>query len=279
LDLSLEQGDSGSVENLSETYIFEVLIGHDHEEPNNKMANNSDDGSNGSVSSGSGSHTYQSSALRLVETIIRVVPTFSGDNVEDYESFVQSCELMVGVLHTEQMSIFMRTILTRLSGQARELVSHEEIEGWEDLKKILDASYIRPKNPAYLQCQLFTDKQKYKEPMVEYINRLNQLMRQVNSCSTLGKTREQALTIKETLREQVLNVFLEGLADSVQTMVKSQHPKTHEEAIKIAIEEKKNFLARLEKKKDSHEGKNANKDNYKNRGNTGYNKIIVIKMV
>ncbi|KAL4123449.1 hypothetical protein QTP88_015627 [Uroleucon formosanum] len=247
LNLSLEQGDSGNVEDLSETYIFEVLIGHDQDKPNKKMANNSDDCSNGSGSSGSGSHMYQSSALRLVETIIRVVPTFSG------------------VIPAEQTGTFMRTLLTRLSGQARELVSHEEIENWEDLKKILDASYIRPKNPAYLQCQLFTARQKYKEPMVEYVNRLNHLMRQVNSCSTIGKTKEKALTIKETLREQVLNVFLEGLADSVQTMVKSQHPKTLEEAIKIAIEEEENFLARLEKKKESQEGKNANKDNYKNK--------------
>ncbi|KAL4091425.1 hypothetical protein QTP88_026117 [Uroleucon formosanum] len=265
LNLSLEQGDSDSVEDLSETYIFEVLIGHDQDKPNKKMANNFDDCSNGSGSSGSGSHMYQSSALRLVETIIRVVPTFSGDNVEDYASFVQSCELMVGVIPAEQTGTFMRTLLSRLSGQARELVSHEEIENWEDLKKILDAPYIRPKNPAYLQCQLFTARQKYKEPMVEYVNRLNNLMRQVNSCSTIGKTKEKALTIKETFREQVLNVFLEGLADSVQTMVKSQHPKTLEEAIKIAIEEEKNFLARLEKKKESQEGKNANKDNYKNK--------------
>lgn len=49
--------------------------------------------------------------------------------------------------------------------------------------------------------------------MVDFVNRLNQLIRQVNSCSTYikEKNRENALTIKETLRKQILNVFLEKL--------------------------------------------------------------------
>lgn len=64
----------------------------------------------------------QSSSLRLVETTIRVVPTFSDHNVEDFASFLQSCELIVGVLTVAQIGIIMRTILTRL---ARELVSRK----------------------------------------------------------------------------------------------------------------------------------------------------------
>ena len=97
LNLSLEQAEGDSVIDLSETYIFGIIVGHDK-----NMENTSDENSSSSGSHGSGSSTSQTASLRIVETIIRVVPTFSGDSVENYASFVEACELMEDVIPVEQ---------------------------------------------------------------------------------------------------------------------------------------------------------------------------------
>ncbi|KAL4153262.1 hypothetical protein QTP88_001095 [Uroleucon formosanum] len=135
----------------------------------------------------------------------------------------------------------LRTILTRIRGQAYEVIRYEEITSWEMLKTLLKNTYDKPINAAYLQIELFSAKQRYKESLIEYATRIRNLVQAVSEGSTQGKSTSDALAVKTNIREQALLVFLEGINDKIKVMVKSKNPSTLEQAIQIAIIEDKNI--------------------------------------
>ncbi|KAL4126961.1 hypothetical protein QTP88_011181 [Uroleucon formosanum] len=135
----------------------------------------------------------------------------------------------------------LRTILTRIRGQAYEVIRYEEITSCEMLKTLLKNTYDKPINAAYLQIELFSAKQRYKESLIEYATRIRNLVQAVSEGSTQGKSTSDALAVKTNIREQALLVFLEGINDKIKVMVKSKNPSTLEQAIQIAIIEDKNI--------------------------------------
>ncbi|CAI6374866.1 unnamed protein product [Macrosiphum euphorbiae] len=109
------------------------------------------------------------------------------------------------------------------------------------LKTLLKTTYDKPTNAAYLQIELFSAKQRYKETLIEYVNRIRNLVQAVSEISTQGKSASNALAVKTNIREQALLVFLEGINDRIKVMVKSKNPSILEQAIQIAIIEDKNI--------------------------------------
>lgn len=163
---------------------------------------------------------------KTVEHVTRLVPEFSGGLEEKLEFFITACELVADITPIVNKDIMLRTMLTKLKGQAHELVKYEIMDSWVKLKTILKNTYDRPKNAAYLQIELFSAKQKYKESVVEYANRIRNLVQAVSEGSMLGKSISDALAVQANIREQALLVFLEGISDKIKIMVKSKNPTT-----------------------------------------------------
>lgn len=153
----------------------------------------------------------------------------------------------------------LRTILNRIKGLAYEVIKYENITSWDMLKKLLKTTYDKPTNAAYLQTELFSAKQRYKETLIEYVNRIRNLVQAVSEGSTQGKSASDALAVQNNIREQALLVFLEGIFDRIKLMVKSKHPATLEQAIQIAIIEDKNTAPSEVRQKSS---------NFQNKGET-----------
>ncbi|KAL4135468.1 hypothetical protein QTP88_007074 [Uroleucon formosanum] len=171
---------------------------------------------------------------KTVEHVTRMVPEFSGGIDEKLIFFINACELVAEITPTANKDIILRTILTRIRGQAYEVIRYEEITSWEMLKTLLKNTYDKPINAAYLQIELFSTKQRYKESLIEYATRIRNLVQAVS-----------------------------------EVMVKSKNPSTLEQAIQIAIIEDKNIIP-SEVRANNHNYKNSN---YKAKGEAQkYNK-------
>ncbi|KAL4126988.1 hypothetical protein QTP88_011186 [Uroleucon formosanum] len=160
---------------------------------------------------------------------------------EKNRSILQTTSASRGNTPVANRDIMLRTILTRIRGQAYEVIKYEEITSWEMLKTLLKNTYDKPINAAYLQIELFSAKQRYKESLIEYATRIRNLVQAISEGSTQGKSTSDALAVKTNIREQALLVFLEGINDKIKVMVKSKNPSTLEQAIQIAIIEDKNI--------------------------------------
>lgn len=257
--LNITLDDSyNSIVDLSESYIFGVVVGSGETE---KMSGeNSNNGSEGS------SLTYTVSIDKTVEHVMRIVPEFSGGLNEKLEFFINACELVVDITPIANVDIMLRTILTKLKGQAYEVIRYEQINGWVTLKQILKNTYDKPKNAAHLQIELFSAKQRHKETLIEFVNRMRNLVQAVSEGNAQGKSKSDALAVQTNIREQALLVFLEGISDKIKLMVKSKNPSTLEQAIQIAIIEDKNVTP-SEMKTHNNNNYNNNTNNYfRNKG-------------
>ncbi|CAI6347994.1 unnamed protein product [Macrosiphum euphorbiae] len=228
--LNVTLDDSFEID-FSESHIFEVVLGSPV----------SMTGTNSNASSDNTSVNHTVTIDKTVEHVIRLVPEFSGGIDEKLVFFINACELVVDITPVANQDIMLRTILNRIKGLAYEVIKYENITSWDMLKTLLKNTYDKPKNAAYLQIELFSAKQRYKETLIEYVNRLRNLVQAVSEGSTQGKSASDALAVQNNIREQALLVFLEGISDRIKVMVKSKNPSTLEQAIQIAIIEDKNI--------------------------------------
>jgi hypothetical protein len=247
--LNVTLDDSFEID-LSESQIFEVVLGS----PVSMTGTNSSASNDNTSVAG-----YTVTIDKTVEHVIRLVPEFSGGIDEKLVFFINACELVVDITPVANQDIMLRTILNRIKGLAYEVIKYENITSWDMLKTLLKTTYDKPTNAAYLQTELFSAKQRYKETLIEYVNRIRNLVQAVSEGSTQGKSASDALAVQNNIREQALLVFLEGISDRIKLMVKSKHPSTLEQAIQIAIIEDKNTTPNEVKQKSS---------NFRDRGGT-----------
>ncbi|KAL4085150.1 hypothetical protein QTP88_027442 [Uroleucon formosanum] len=235
LNISLD--DSPTKVELSKSQVFDIVVGTPKSEK--MLGDNSNAGT--TLSTDTTISAYSIGFDKTVEHVTRMVPEFSGGIDEKLIFFINACELVAEITPVANRDIMLRTILTRIKGQAYEVIRYEEITSWEMLKSLLKNTYDKPINAAYLQIELFSAKQRYKESLIEYATRIRNLVQAVSEGSTQGKSTSDALAVKTNIREQALLVFLEGINDKIKVMVKSKNPSTLEQAIQIAIIEDKNI--------------------------------------
>ncbi|KAL4125776.1 hypothetical protein QTP88_010016 [Uroleucon formosanum] len=235
LNISLD--DSPTKVELSKSQVFDIVVGTPKSEK--MLGDNSNAGT--TLSTDTTISAYSIGFDKTVEHVTRMVPEFSGGIDEKLIFFINACELVAEITPVANRGIMLRTILTRIKGQAYEVIRYEEITSWEMLKTLLKNTYDKPINAAYLQIELFSAKQRYKESLIEYATRIRNLVQAVSEGSTQGKSTSDALAVKTNIREQALLVFLEGINDKIKVMVKSKNPSTLEQAIQIAIIEDKNI--------------------------------------
>lgn len=258
--LNITLDDSYISVDLSDSHIFGVIVG---ENENSMTGENSNNGSEGTSIT-----THTVSIDKTVEHVIRLVPEFSGGIDEKLVFFINACELVIDITPVANHDIMLRTIINRIKGLAYEVVKYEKITNWETLKTLLKNTYDKPTNAAYLQIELFSAKQQTKETLIEYVNKIRNLVQAVSEGSTQGKNASDALAIQNNIREQALVVFLEGISDRIKMMVKSKNPKTLEQAIQIAIVEDKNTpISEIKPQNNSSNNGSKNKN-----GTQKYNK-------
>lgn len=142
-----------------------------------------------------------STKAKTVDRVVKIIPEFSGGVNEDLVFFTNACDLVAEITPESDVDIMLRTIVTKLRGQAYEVIKYETMSSLGALKNVLNNAFEKPKNVAYLQVELFSAKQNYKESVIEYVNRLHNLLKEVCDGRTQGKSKSDALIISNNLRE------------------------------------------------------------------------------
>lgn len=122
--------DSDESNFLSESHIFEVVIGTGTSAPDtpDTMASGSSD--NGSV--GSNGSSLLKNRRSTVDMILKIVPDFSGDMGDNLLSYIEDCELALSLTSEEHLDLFLITIKKKLHGPAKELIKFEPVSSWEN---------------------------------------------------------------------------------------------------------------------------------------------------
>jgi len=117
--------DDSYTEILSQSNIFEVVIGTSNSD--SMAGESSNSGSEGAIS------TYTIGIDKTVEHVMRMVPEFNGGINEKFKLFINACELVL----VANQNIMLKKILTKLKGQAYEVIKYEKISNWYMLKALL----------------------------------------------------------------------------------------------------------------------------------------------
>ncbi|KAL4091163.1 hypothetical protein QTP88_025900 [Uroleucon formosanum] len=187
-----------------------------------------------------------------LETAIKLVPQFNGENPQDVYPFFSACDFVIKTVDEECRPILLQAILTKLAGKAFAITQHRENYPQPDLNQ---------------------------ETIQEYSTRVEKLLHELCNVSTSKRTIAEAKAVHDYIKETTLTTYIEGLPDSIRNIIKSRNPSNLEDAMKVSLEEEKIFLSNKEtrhkcyKKKGADERKNnqqeGDKGNQQNHSGNG----------
>jgi hypothetical protein len=142
------------------------------------------------------------------------------------------------VINPEQEAILYKFVLTHISGEPRNAISHRNLDSWSELKEFLQNSYIKKRTLDYHASQLFKAGQGKNEWVMDWIQRIQTLGSQFCEAALLNCSkgaREGILDLSDRLRNIC---FIQGLAsDRIQTIVRSRNYQNFDEIAETALAE------------------------------------------
>jgi hypothetical protein len=199
------------------------------------------DSPNNPSSSSESDRDFQSSIMSQLslETVIKLIPQFNGQNDDDIYPFLNACEFAVSCVQETIKPILVQAIRTKLSGKAFSVTQNREITDWAGLKTLLESAFCAKRTPGYLQLELNSTRQKTTESVQEYSGRIEKLFHELCNVSVTGRKPGEAEAIRSYIKETTLTSYVEGLHQNLRQIVKSKHLSSLEEAIKESLEEEK----------------------------------------
>lgn len=174
-----------------------------------------------------------------LETAIKLIPCFNGQNEEDIYSFLNACEFAVSSVKDICKPTLVKAITTKLSGKAFAVTQNREIIDWAGLKSLLETAFCAKRTPGYLQLELNSTRQKPGEAVQEYSGRVEKLFHELCNVSVNGRKPVEAEAVRSYIKETTLTSYVEGLHQNLRQIVKSKNLISLEEAIKESLEEEK----------------------------------------
>ncbi|KAL4082949.1 hypothetical protein QTP88_029447 [Uroleucon formosanum] len=196
-----------------------------------------------------------------LETAIKLVPQFNGENPQDVYPFFSACDFVIKTVDEECRPILLQAILTKLAGKAFAITQHREVKSWDSLRELLTVTFCAKRTPGYLQLELSTTRFKSGETIQEYSSRVEKLLHELCNVSTSKRTKTEAKAVHDYIKETTLTTYIEGLPDSIRNIIKSRNPSNLEDAMKVSLEEEKIFLSNKETRRLFQNKSNANSTN------------------
>ena len=116
----------------------------------------------------------------------------------------------------------------QLCGKAYNLTKHRLIESWDELKTLLEEIFSDKRSQGQWEMELHSCKQSNQEKVIDFANRVESAMIKLINCVTIGVDGQIATNYETLMRNQAKNVFLIGLKELLNILVKSQNPATLE---------------------------------------------------
>jgi hypothetical protein len=172
-----------------------------------------------------------------IERALTYVPNFDGVDSDESFRFFRACDFAIKMIDPKEMGSLIQGILIKLSGKALGAIRYKEITTYSELKKILGELTNRKWTLAHLQTKLVACRKMRDEDIQTYFDRIDKLHHDIVDANLETGEYSNGDDIRKLLQNQVLTVFIDGLPESYRTILKSQKPKSLEEALAIAMEE------------------------------------------
>lgn len=212
--------------------------------------------------------TKMSSVKATIEQVTAMIPVCA--DAKDVCSFIRACDYACEAVDKDSIPLLVKFINTRLTGKALEVCRYRETSDWETIKKILRGAFEQQLSPQTLQIGLNSVRMRNDEDVLTYTGRVEQLYYNLCNATLANKTPEEAKILRQTLKDQALAIYINGLKMDLQTIIRARNPETLELAMQMARQLEIEFS--FNKDLRSNENKtqqNGNKNNY---GNQNFNR-------
>jgi hypothetical protein len=137
---------------------------------------------------------------------------------------VSNVDTAFSCVSPENRNRLYQFILTKISGEPMTVISHWNLEKWEELKEFLTNTYIEKRTLGFHANQIFKAKQNKSENVSEWTLKIQTLGSKFRKSALQNCTEEECAGILN-LSHKLRNIhFIQGLySDRIQTIVCSRN--------------------------------------------------------
>lgn len=158
-----------------------------------------------------------------VTEALKLVSPFNG-NKREVLTFVSNVETAFSCINPANKGRLYQFILTKISGEPRIAISHNNLENWEELKKFLKNTYTEKRTLDFHANQLFWAKQNKSESVSDWIKKIQSLGSKFRDSALLNCNEDERAGILNLSDKQRNICFTQGLcSDQIQTIVRSRN--------------------------------------------------------
>jgi hypothetical protein len=152
------------------------------------------------------------------------------------------------VIDPERADVLYKFILTRISGEPRVVITHPNLENWDELRALLKNTYTEKRTLDYHVTQLFGAKQGKNDSISGWIQNVQKLSSKFREAALQDCEEDERVGIV-TLTDKLRNIcFVQGIAsDRIQTIVRSRNGETFDEIAETALEEESAIYSKNER--------------------------------
>lgn len=181
-------------------------------------------------------------SLELAE---KMLFKFDGNKNKLYE-FIDNCQKAMQFVRPHYKKLLLGLIETKLTDNARALIRNRHFSDWETLKTHLLDAYSEKRTTGQWQLELNSCKQNLHENVMTFASKVENCYVKLLNTLDESLSREARNACINLLKSQALNVFITGLNKDLTILVKSQCPKSLEDAISIALNEEQELKSKFE---------------------------------
>lgn len=168
----------------------------------------------------------------------KIIPEYDGKSSDGLDRFLKCCDIVYKSLNESGQSEFSEFVIAKLTDKAFSLVKYKQYENWEDIKKDLQLNFYEQKSIGHLNSEMMNIRQKEKESVREYSERLEDLLQKLNNACIASEGEEGSKIINSMNSKLALTSFRNGLYDrEIRTVVKAWDFKNLKDAVTRALEE------------------------------------------
>nr|CAH7755887.1 unnamed protein product [Callosobruchus chinensis] len=158
-----------------------------------------------------------------------MVPEYYGGS-KDLLDFINKGEQFIELLKKPDLNcvfnkLLLHNIVSKIKGEARDLINNTSYSTWRDLKDILVARFGDKRNESSLAQELARMYQNPKESYQNYFDRINAQLQKVLQHVKLHDDPQEFIIKSKMYSEQALNRFINGLNDQYRSIFETCETK------------------------------------------------------
>lgn len=165
------------------------------------------------------------------------IPYFCGDTGTSLNHFLQDVDNGLALVPPGLEGLFLRSVITKLSGRARDSLNGHNFETWNALKIHLREHFGPNKSFGEYLSEISTTYMRKHENIQQFHDRLVSLINNaIGAARITFPNNAQNQECKPILEQAALHTFIQKIPDTVRNIVISSRPTNLSEALRSALE-------------------------------------------